>query len=258
MNPMLEVTKLQNSDLKTVLQDESSQYSYYHKVAAFFLLFNEKYQDKISNHQEIADLFNSVKPQQLRNKLKKILNKMGGLNCMSEDKENLTVGFEIEYSNIPQDYEELLQFVMENIQNGWSHPRDASVEKIGDGYCGEATSPIIRTNQDLRSAMLNVALLEAMDAKVNESCGLHVHVGVKNIATPEPFKGVETNNQQEISPYQLEFIKQFSLIYLRENKELKKIERNYNRYSQAVKLTKEQIINAPDFQSLKNLVNKSD
>jgi hypothetical protein len=160
--------------------------------------------------------------------LKPLVNTFGGYSFMTEDEDNITIGVEIEYSNVPLAYQNF-------IQPGWSHPGDCSVQEIGENtYGGETTTPILYNNTDLESAMLNVIFLQAMGASTNASCGLHVHIGVKNMITPDVYKTKEEHIEERdlsYTNYQLEFIKQFLMVYKREEIKFAIIERAPNIYS---------------------------
>jgi hypothetical protein len=159
---------------------------------------------------------------------------MGGYTFMSSNEKNITMGVEIEYSNIPTDCKKLIQSVMDLIQKGWSHPDDGSVKEIGvRTYGGESTTPIISNNKEFSDAMLNIAFLQAMGGQTNSSCGLHVHIGVENIDIPPEFniKVKDDAIERPYTVYQLEFIKQFLMIYKREEAKFGSIERDHNKYT---------------------------
>jgi hypothetical protein len=131
---------------------------------------------------------------------------------------------------------------MRKIQSNWSHPGDRSVEPTDEkSYGGEATTPIIANNNELKNAMINVAFLQAMGGEANDSCGLHVHIGIVNLETPAEFVNLDSKiHDKSISrvytAYQFEFIKQFLVIYKREESQFKAIERDYNQFTQPLNL----------------------
>ncbi len=226
-----------NEDIyQFIINSENTLFDNHIKTAVFFMACLNTLKEKLYS-QEIHDLLSEMKPISLRHDLTKILNKLGGYSFMPYDEKNITKGVEIEYSNIPEAYKKLTEWVMDKIQKGWSHPEDKSVEAIGENtYKGEATTPIIYDNTDLKHTMLNIAFLQAMGAATNASCGLHVHIGVKNLETPEVYKQIEyeTNEHPSCTNYQLEFMKQFLMIYKNEAAKFMSIERDPNKYSATV------------------------
>jgi hypothetical protein len=167
---------------------------------------------------------------------------MGGYSFMLDDAKNITLGFEVEYSGIYSQHSKLIPLVMRKIQSNWSHPGDRSVEPTDEkSYGGEATTPIIANNNELKNAMINVAFLQAMGGEANHSCGLHVHIGIVNLETPAEFVNLDSKiHDKSISrvytAYQFEFIKQFLVIYKREESQFKAIERDYNQFTQPLNL----------------------
>jgi hypothetical protein len=244
--------------------ENTEQFSEHIKIAAFFMAHHELLKKSLYT-QEINHFLAEMQPQSLRIKLNKILTKLGGYSFLPPEKKNLTIGVEIEYSNIPCAYESLTEFVMDIIQKGWNHPGDGSVYLIGENsYGGETTTPIIYNNEDLKYAMLNLAFLQTMGATTNFSCGLHVHIGVKNMKTPLLYKTLEIEkkytpgiyNNYPYTNYQLEFIKQFLIIYKREEVKFAPIERHSNSYAREVTIPN-QINNITGFLDLINQVNPS-
>jgi hypothetical protein len=247
-----------------IIAENEGNIDKYHKITAFFLLYFQHFKalhaaaesKKITaESKEINNLFEKLEPQELRYQLQKILNRMGGYNLMPKDFDPLTIGVEIEYSNVPEEYRKLLQDGMHYIQTGWGHPGDQTVLAFGNNaYPGESTTPIISNNEDFRTAMLNIAYLQAMGAETNITCGLHVHVGVRNIDVPRECRSV---TEEE---YQLEFLKQFIIIYKREEAKFREIERSLNTSSAIpiLELTEEnikKINNAANLSDLIDLIN---
>lgn len=71
--------------------------------------------------------------------------------------------------------------------DGWRLKRDSSIHPSRPNHSGaEAVSPILRGVEGLREVERMVAQLNAMGAAVNESCGIHVHVGWNG--TPEQLR----------------------------------------------------------------------
>jgi len=241
----------------SIISSKTEQFNKYVKIAAFFMAHHQTL-NKVINTQEINTLLLEVQPESVAHDLKKIFYKLGGYSFMPDDEKNITLGVEIEYSNITVYYKPLTEFTMSIIQKGWSHPGDASVRQIGENaYGGEATTPILANNVDLLSAMLNIAFLEAMGGKTNASCGLHVHIGVNNIVTPVEYKQLEIEIIDDVAQpytnYQFEFIKQFLKIYIREANKFSTIERDLNAFSKPVTLSVAEI---KDSDTLSDLIKK--
>lgn len=222
-----------NHLFKTIYISDDADVSDHIKIAAFFLACQKDLKNNPSS-QKINKLLSEIKSERLRKHLQKILNKMGGYSFMPDKDKNITLGVEVEYSNIPTQYRHLTELVMECIQKGWSHPGDDSVKAFGENaYSGEATTPIIYNNIDLQHAMLNIAFLQAMGGETNDSCGLHVHIGVKNIEMPAEFKYIGGEKKSH-GAYQLEFMKQFLNIYKREEAKFNSMERKYNDFCRKI------------------------
>lgn len=88
-----------------------------------------------------------------------------------------------------------------------------------------------------------------MGGKTNESCGLHVHVGVKNLSSKGVVPKDTKLSKKEISEndkFQLQFVKQCVFLYIEASKELEKKEkygqrliRNYNEFNKSIKAKNE-------------------
>lgn len=235
---------IQHDELnKFIYSENTGKFSDQIKTIAFFREHSKLLKNPGS--KEMKEAFLRIEPSTLRDRIRNILHKMGGYSFLS--KNHITLGFEVEYSGVPKIYKDLLEETMNLIQLGWNHPGDESVTASKDGYEGEMTSPVISTDAELADACTNVALLQAVGGDIDKSCGFHVHIGVKNIETPEEFKEIAgryvndtgkyyKNSFKEYTRYQLEFIKQFILIYKREEEKFKLIERNYNDHQREIKI----------------------
>lgn len=61
---------------------------------------------------------------------------------------------------------------------GWKADRDPSIRTTVRGHeACEFVSPVFKGIEGLRKLLADVAAIRAMGAKVNKSCGLHIHVG---------------------------------------------------------------------------------
>jgi Putative amidoligase enzyme len=61
---------------------------------------------------------------------------------------------------------------------GWKADRDPSIRTTVRGHeACEFVSPVFKGAEGLRKLLADVAAIRAMGAKVNKSCGLHIHVG---------------------------------------------------------------------------------
>lgn len=241
---------------KIIYTENTGKFSSHEKIAAFFI-DNQELIKRDPSSPKIHKMLSEIKPDAIGKKIGEILNKMGGYTFLPENKSNVTLGVEIEYSNIPECYEVITESTMHLIQKGWSHPGDHSVEVIGeDSYKGETTTPIISNDTQLKHAMVNIAFLEAMGGETNVSCGLHVHIGVENLVISKEFEKInqpiiDSKVSRQYTPYQLEFIKQFLMIYKREESQFTSIERNYNTFMRAV-----QIDSIKNIKTLGELINK--
>lgn len=71
--------------------------------------------------------------------------------------------------------------IADNDQRLWRIVRDASIEAYSDEEQCELVTPIL-TYSDLGILQQLVTKLKAAGARVNKSCGLHIHVDAKNFA----------------------------------------------------------------------------
>ena len=60
---------------------------------------------------------------------------------------------------------------------GWKTMRDGSISSGANGVSVEVVSPVLRGIEGIRNVEVMVAKLNDMGARVNQSCGFHVHVG---------------------------------------------------------------------------------
>jgi hypothetical protein len=66
---------------------------------------------------------------------------------------------------------------------GWNAQSDGSLSTRLPGYEGvEVVSPVLRGRYGLEEVKVVAALLGRMNARVNPTCGFHVHVGVASAA----------------------------------------------------------------------------
>ncbi len=66
---------------------------------------------------------------------------------------------------------------------GWNAQSDGSLSTNLSGYEGvEIVSPILKGREGLEQVKKVAAILNRMNAKVNQTCGFHVHVGVTSAA----------------------------------------------------------------------------
>jgi len=236
---------------------DTDLFNHHSKIAAFFIAYHAKFEKEVYS-LEINKLLDKIVPKSLGQKLAKILKTLGANNFMPNADENITIGFEVEYTRIPNTSKKLTEFVMDVIQTDWLHPGDSSViadEK--DTYSGEATTPIISTNNQLMAAMVNVAFLNSMGGATNSSCGLHIHIGVSNMNTPAEFKEIEEQLKDRdltYTNYQLEFVKQLLKIYKREEVKFSFIEREANLHAQQVTIP-QNLTNIDKLTELINIIN---
>ena len=67
------------------------------------------------------------------------------------------------------------------LASGWNAQHDSSLGRAPRGYEGvEIVSPILRGAEGLRQINQAIGWLQGLDARVNTTCGLHVHVGFPN------------------------------------------------------------------------------
>ena len=65
---------------------------------------------------------------------------------------------------------------------GWNAQRDGSLRTTLRGYEGvEIVSPVLRGREGLEQVRQVAALLQELGARVNRTCGLHVHVGATSV-----------------------------------------------------------------------------
>lgn len=65
------------------------------------------------------------------------------------------------------------------LPEGWTGKHDGSIHPDRDGFYGvEIVSPVLKGKDGLRQVLQVVEFLKARGARVNRSCGLHIHVGV--------------------------------------------------------------------------------
>lgn len=60
---------------------------------------------------------------------------------------------------------------------GWKADNNPSIHAVAGRQACEFVSPIFRGTEGLRQLLADLAKIRAMGAKVNPSCGLHIHVG---------------------------------------------------------------------------------
>ncbi len=148
-----------------------------------------------------------------------------------------TFGFEVEYFGISNELEKILRTILHD--KAWTSTTDSSVisDDLTNGL--EAVTPILKTHEELISALKIVNLLKACGARTNDSCGLHVHLGItnqlipegKSTHRPERFAGVHLSN----TDLQLEIIKDFILhYYLSAGTIINGSLRQYNQHSKDV------------------------
>lgn len=110
------------------------------------------------------------------------------LSCMPQTPLPFTLGVELEVNpvtNAGNDVERLSRHFRENAAlaqrlNGWRIKTDGSCGVHG-GMGVEIVSPILRTEEELHDVRLVCRELAALGFKVNQHCGLHVHVGVDHL-----------------------------------------------------------------------------
>lgn len=64
--------------------------------------------------------------------------------------------------------------------NGWTAQRDGSLSTAGGRRAVEVVSPVLQGEAGLAEVERMLAKLATMGARVNRSCGFHVHVGFRN------------------------------------------------------------------------------
>lgn len=66
---------------------------------------------------------------------------------------------------------------------GWNAQRDGSLHTVVRNYEGvEIVSPVLKGSDGLQQVKMVAELLNELGAKVNKSCGFHVHIGVTSVA----------------------------------------------------------------------------
>jgi len=104
--------------------------------------------------------------------------------------ERRTFGFELEFINLNKDIfiKKLKDAGLPTYnpryntsKTSWRVVEDRSVINniTENGFTGELVSPILHGQSGINTTKASVSLLKAAGAKVNTSCGLHVHVSVK-------------------------------------------------------------------------------
>jgi hypothetical protein len=126
---------------------------------------------------------------------------------------NRTFGFEAEFFNIrPEVAVEALRAVgidvnyeryNHNVTASWKIVTDASVTSRGTGlgHGLELVSPILRGIEGLEMASKSVGALLNAGARVDRTCGLHLHVGMDNLVGAEIMKVIDLYiaNQKNIN-----------------------------------------------------------
>ena len=93
-----------------------------------------------------------------------------------------TVGIELEVNNVANPTSDR-DFVTRNVEKlvpGWLVKNDGSCGKKG-GYGVEVISPILKTEADLSQVAKICPALKRLSFRVDGHCGLHVHLGVKDL-----------------------------------------------------------------------------
>lgn len=84
---------------------------------------------------------------------------------------------------------------------GWTAERDASLNSTPSGYRGvEIVSPILKGHDGLRQILTVTAKLNEWGARVNRTCGLHVHLGADrtDLKTLENFTHQMANHEKAV------------------------------------------------------------
>lgn len=96
-----------------------------------------------------------------------------------------TVGVEIEVQNIAGVQRDLAyvtnNFARRSNLPDWEVKLDGSCGRSGHGV--EVVSPILKTDEDLKSIVRACAALKRLGFEVTSKCGLHVHLGVEDLST---------------------------------------------------------------------------
>ncbi len=61
---------------------------------------------------------------------------------------------------------------------GWKADRDPSIRARNGQEACEFVSPVLKGSEGLKQLLADLAVIRGLGAKVNTSCGLHVHVGI--------------------------------------------------------------------------------
>ncbi|MDR1562274.1 MAG: amidoligase family protein [Dysgonamonadaceae bacterium] len=103
----------------------------------------------------------------------------------------VTAGVEIECFNVKK--EQFIQIaskkgvavVFENYnhksKNHFKVVSDSSISGGADGNCLEVVTPVLKSERDLNKLQKVCDALNEAGAKVNKTCGLHVHIGLQNV-----------------------------------------------------------------------------
>lgn len=90
-----------------------------------------------------------------------------------------TAGIEVELYGLEYRRASLLRAAINSIQRGWKRRADDTIIP-DDGTPGvEAVSGILQ-GEDIERTYRVLGMVEAMGGKVNKTCGLHVHLGLRN------------------------------------------------------------------------------
>lgn len=90
----------------------------------------------------------------------------------------------------------------ENVGEGvWKITTDGSVTRTGTNeYCGlELVSPILKGAQGYMELKKALTALKQAGARVNITCGVHVHLGVKDLNQEQLVKVAKAYNNQQVS-----------------------------------------------------------
>ncbi len=101
---------------------------------------------------------------------------------------DLTFGIEIE-CHIPREVYDRENIVRGGYHNGrvcdaldgWSIQSDSSIRVRGNRVAIEVVSPVLKGRDGIESILRVLAKLKEWRARVNKSCGLHIHVGVADV-----------------------------------------------------------------------------
>ena len=94
------------------------------------------------------------------------------IECLIPKNTPIAVGAYHRPSDVPADYPE-----------GWKVSGDGSISTGSRSYRGaEFISPILRGEAGIQQVLQMIDKLNSIDARVNRTCGLHIHVGAKSVA----------------------------------------------------------------------------